>query len=209
MKSTIARTTPGLLLGALLLAAGACASSNENVETTRVTEAEAQAQARDAHMAQRRAAMQQICPLAVDGAEVDAENTTGGVALEFETDDDELVEELRQRVRRMAEMHERHQTAMSTGAMQPGEVQPVEPGATTGPPQPGMGRGMGPMMRMHQDITVPTTTRVVDVEDGARLVFEPLDLNRLDELRRQVEAHAEKMEEKGECPMTASGPTFE
>jgi len=68
------------------------------------------------------------CPMQVPGTTVTATDVEGGVALSFTTSTGDVVD-LRQRVRRMAEMHNRHH---SGGMMMGG------PGGARGPaPPPG------------------------------------------------------------------------
>jgi hypothetical protein len=54
-----------------------------------------------------------------------------------------------------------------------------------------------PMMRGQM---ISATERYEETADGGRIIFTPTDPSQLEELRKQVRAHTERME-KGECPM--------
>lgn len=101
--------------------------------------------------------------------------TADGVAIAFTTTDD--VNALRDRVRAMAERHNRMQTMHSTGGMH------------GGPPET--------RMRM-----VPSRATVDDIPGGARLVLVPIDPSQLATLRHQAEMHAGMMQ-RGQCPRMA------
>lgn len=108
-------------------------------------------------------AMDHECPMNVDGADVSAEDVDGGVALVFTTAEPDQVEELRERVRGMAEMHQRRATSGAGG----------------------MGRGM----MMHP----PSSSTVVDIEGGARLEMRADAPDDVTALRQHVRMRAERM----------------
>jgi hypothetical protein len=128
--------------------------------------------------------MSAMCPMDVPGAAVTPTDVNGGVALVFTTGAGDVAE-LRQRVRSMAEMHNRHHAG---GMMMGGR------GA-------GGGRGgmMGGGMRMPA-----ASASVEDVEGGARLVLRPRDPAQLGALREHVRMQAGRMAH-GECPMMSPG----
>lgn len=126
------------------------------------------------------------CPMMVEGASVDVENTEDGVALRFTSTNAGQVEELRNRVESMARMYERK--GEQAGSM--------------------MWHPMG-HRRADQDQkqakgptgAIPAaTTRVEEIENGARLVLTPKDRGDLDQLREHVRDHERRME-AGECWM--------
>lgn len=124
------------------------------------------------------------CPMAVEGTTAHAEDVEGGAAVVFTTTGD--VRELRQRVTRMAEMHNQDH-----------------------------GRGQGHMMHRHGDqesgkgmkgdgMMMPdSTARSEDVAGGTRLVFTPQAPADLPELRAHVGRHTEIMA-AGRCPMMSA-----
>lgn len=52
----------------------------------------------------------------------------------------------------------------------------------------------------------PSTARVEEVQDGARIIFTPQDQNDLAPLRAEVRRHAQQMA-AGDCPMMRQQPT--
>lgn len=121
--------------------------------------------------------MASMCPMQVPGARATSQDIEGGAAVIFTTTGN--VEDLRARVRRMAEMHNRMGAHAMGGGMQEG----------------GMHAGEGMMMKM-----VPSDATVVDVAGGARLELRPRDPSQLGELRAQVRTHSQQMA-SGQCPM--------
>ena len=120
-----------------------------------------------------------MCPMQVSRTHVSAVDTADGVALVFTTSGD--VAHLRQRVHKMAAMHE-HMTA---GGMRSGSgAEMTESGG---------------MMKM-----VPSSARAEDIDGGARIVLVPKNAAQLDELRVHVRTHAERMA-SGLCPMMGHG----
>lgn len=117
-----------------------------------------------------------MCPTAVEGTSARATDIAGGVAIVFTTTTGDVAE-LRRRVARMAEMHQRrHGDAPA--------------------------RGHGHHGAMNGGMMMPAASvRVEDVEGGALLAFTPLDPADLPMLRERVHRHAERMGAGGRCPM--------
>lgn len=168
-----------IIVGALAL--GSCASSKttQQPNTTQPTPAEPEAaepaaeqqpEQPDMHSGMMGGNMADMCPMAVQGTTVRAEDVEGGAAIVFTGN----ASELRQRVARMAEMHNRHH---------------------------GEGHGRGTGMAGGGMMMPPSMARSEDVEGGARLVFTPRDPAELAKLREHVRHHAERMISSGQCPM--------
>jgi hypothetical protein len=121
----------------------------------------------------------------VPGTRMSAEDTATGIALTFATTPRQS-EELRERVRTMVEMHNRHH------GMGGGEHAAHVGGS-------GTGHGGDTPHRMPP----PSRAAVEEVENGARIVVTPNDPADLNELRSTVRAHAEAMRE-GRCGTTGS-----
>lgn len=141
------------------------------------------------------------CPMQVDGTSVTAENVEGGVALSFTTTGD--VAELRRRVARMAEMHNRHASGeggMGMRAAAGGDDSPSKQEDRGGM----MGGGMrnGGMMGGGGGKTMmpPSQARAQDVEGGARIVLTPVDPAKAATLQERAGKMAKRMS-SGECPM--------
>lgn len=134
--------------------------------------------------------MAQPCPVAVPGTQVAAVDTEGGVSLVFTTSSDP--EELRRRVRAMADLHNQHHAGGGHAGMMGGGT---------------MGHG-GMMGHGGAQATMPPPARatVEDVESGARLVLTPADEADLDALRAHVHEHAAEMQRTGRCPMEMGAP---
>lgn len=120
--------------------------------------------------------MMRMCPMQVPGASVAVADVDGGVAVRYRSDQADQVEDLRGRVRRMAErhrtMHQRH--AQHDGAAEGGR-----------------------MMMMP-----PATATVEEIPQGARVVLRPQDAGDLADLRRHARKHAKRAEKmEGGCPM--------
>lgn len=127
--------------------------------------------------------MAEMCPMAVPGTTVSAQDTPSGEAVTFATSSSQ-VDELRRRVRAMADMHNSHHAG--------GEAQGMGHGAM----DHGMMRGGG----MHGGgTTMPPASRarVDDVEGGARLDVTPRDPAAVEQLRSAVRTHVEHMQKDG------------
>lgn len=140
-----------------------------------------------------RAGMMDVCPMAVPGTTVSAADTPQGEALTFVTSPGQ-VDDLRRRVRAMADMHNEHHAGAHAG-MQGGMGQ----GGTMG----GTGEGGMDGMKMPP----PSRASAEDTEGGARLTVVPEDPAQVDQLRSTVRTHAERMQQDG-CAgmMGAHGP---
>lgn len=130
-----------------------------------------------------------MCPMKVEGTTAVASEVEGGMGLSFTTTTGNVAE-LRQRVRRMAEMHNQ------PGGMMGGSDAEHQHGTQAGH-EGGMKMGGGMMMPS-------ATASAEDIEGGARLVLQPKDLAQLGALREHVRMKAQRMA-GGECPMMALG----
>lgn len=158
------------ILGATALLAGCASTSSARSEPTTGT---ATAPAHEGGMSM----MGGMCPMRVAGTTVTSAEIEGGVALAFTTTGD--VAELRQRVRRMAEMHNQHHAA--------------PPDREAGG-HDGMAMGGGGMMMP------AATASVEDLEGGSQVILRPNDPAQLEALRDHARMRADRMA-RGECPM--------
>ena len=137
------------------------------------------------------AMMTEICPMGVPGTAVATSDTASGVAMTFTTAKGE-VPELRKRVHKMGEMHNRASTtqmeARHDGVAMSGSTEASKSGECGG-----MGMAGGTMMP-------PATASVNDVNDGARLVLTATDPAQLQALREHAGACSNRMQQ-GECGM--------
>jgi len=117
-------------------------------------------------------AQAQNCPMHVQGTNVTTEDVDNGIALNFTTDSGD-VNDLRQRVQRMAEQHNQHFAGATSGQEQPsGEM------GTEGTPQGGT-EGMTGEGGMHGrmqsmsilGVIVPSAASVQYIDNGARLIL--------------------------------------
>lgn len=150
-----------------------------------------------------------MCPMMIDPAttQITTSDTDAGVQIVFTTSGD--VNDLRERVRRMAAKHEQMagmhgkamggemqgggmQDGMHGGGMQGGGMQGMHGGSMQGGEQGGM---------THMEM-VPSRATVEDVPGGARLLLVPDDPAQVAALRQHVRMHAAMMQ-KGQCPMMA------
>lgn len=149
----------GFAVGTVL--AGCASTSSARSEPT-TGAAAAPAHQHDHGNGDQAGMMAGMCPLQVPGTTVASTEVEGGIALSFTTTTGDVAE-LRQRVRRMAEMHN----------------------------QPGGGHMMmgshGGMM-MHA-----ATASAEDIEGGARLILQPKEPAQLGELREHVRMKAQRM----------------
>ena len=120
---------------------------------------------------------QMDCPMSIPGASVMAEDAPGAVSLVFTAPEPHL-NDLRDRVQRMAQKHNENQ-----GQMGPG-------------PQMGAPAGMQAASARYE----PTQT-------GARLVLTPSDGSQLESLRMTVQQHAQQMQQSRGCPTMRGQPT--
>ena len=120
--------------------------------------------------------MSVVCPMPVAGTSVAAADIEGGSALTFTTTDD--VNELRLRVRRMAELHNEPPSKHRTGDM----------GTNPG----------GEPAGQHEPMPASTAS-VEDIDSGARVTLMPKDPADLEKLRVHAREHADKIS-RGDCP---------
>lgn len=118
-----------------------------------------------------------VCPMPVPGTLVAAADIENGAVLTFTTPDD--VNELRLRVRRMADLHDEHPSRHRGREM------------ATNP--------SGEPAAEHEAMPA-SSAEVEDVEGGARVTLIPKDSADLDELRAHAREHAAKIS-RGECPL--------
>jgi len=133
--------------------------------------------------------MMAMCPMNVPGTHVSASDIADGEALAFTTTPDQ-VDELRTRVRAMADMHNQHHGVGKDGMH--------HEGMSGG----GMGAGgerMGGMM-----MPPPSRAAVEDLANGARIVVTPNSSADLQKLQSAVRMHAQHMEQHG-CGMMGHG----
>jgi hypothetical protein len=194
-------TIIGFAVGAVL--AGCASTSGARREPT-TGAAAAPAHQHDHGDGDQASMMAGMCPMQVPGTTVAATEVDGGIGLSFTTTTGD-VEELRRRVRRMAEMHNqpgRHMMMESPGAPAPGADAEHQHGAQAGAGHEGGGRGG---MMMGGGMMMPAATASVeDIEGGARLTLRPKDPAQLGALREHVRMKAQRMA-AGECPMMSLG----
>lgn len=140
----------------------------------------------------------------VPGTTAAATEVGGGISLSFTTTTGDIPE-LRQRVRRMAEMHNQpggHRMMESHGAPAPGAGAEHQHGAQAGAGHGGGGRGG--MMTGGGMMMPAATAAAEDIEGGARLILQPKDPAQLGALSEHVRMKAQRMA-AGECPMMSPG----
>lgn len=120
--------------------------------------------------------MSMVCPMPVPGTTVAAADIEGGAALTFITTGD--VNELRLRIRRMAELNNEHPPRHRDGDLRP---------------NPG-----GEPADMHEQMP-DTTATAEDLENGAQLTLVPKNPADLTLLRDHLRQHADKIN-RGDCP---------
>lgn len=131
-----------------------------------------------------------MCPMQLQDTTVTSVDVAGGVALDFKTSTGDVAE-LRQRVRRMAEMRQHH------GSMMGGH----NSGGAGAEHEHGSGAQVGPGGRHGGGMMMPTATASVeDIDAGARLVLSPQDPAQLQALREHARMLAGRMA-SGDCPM--------
>lgn len=193
-------TFSGILVVALVPSLIGCASTS-TARNEPQTAADAPSHEHESH-AHGDVSMAGICPMRVPGTGVVPADVDGGIGLSFTTSTGDVVE-LRQRVRRMAEMHNQRGGHMMMGGH--GEAEggaEHQHGAQAGATHEGAGRGgmmMGAGMMMP-----PATASVEDVEGGARVILRPKDPAELAALQEHVRMKAQRMA-GGECPMMSPG----
>jgi hypothetical protein len=146
-----------------------------------------------------------MCPMQVPGTTVAATDVEGGVALSFTTSTGD-VNDLRQRVHHMADMHDQmHGQGGMMGGMGGSPTEGAAPAEH--PHDAGAGQGACPqgMMKSGGMMMPPATASAEDIPGGARLILQPKDPAQLGALREHTHMHAERMA-KGECPMMAPQP---
>ena len=141
--------------------------------------------------------MMQMCPMQVQGTTRQAVKLDDAVAMDFTTTGD--VEELRQRVQNMAQMHEQRHAdgGMMQGGMhrQQGKMQQ---GKMHGQMTEEQRQMRQQMMQMMSDVTVDTE----EIDGGMRMKFTPMDSAQADKLYHMMQKNAQMMADQGQqCPM--------
>lgn len=143
-------------------------------------------QAENQKMTEKQEMMKKMCPMQVEGTTSQVVKLDKAVAMDFTTTGD--VAELRQRVQKMAQKHEKMH---SEGGMkgQRGENGKMMKGQMT--------EEQKQMMQMMADATVATS----QIDGGTRMTFTPKDVTKTDSLYQMMQKHSQMMDEKGQCPM--------
>jgi hypothetical protein len=177
------------ILVVMLLAAAGCASSRAAEKGPAGTGAASATGDREPNTAAD-AMTQGMCPMAVPGTSVAAQDTPQGEALTFTTSSGD-VNELRQRVRAMADMHNRHPAGRHGAGEMSGEMH-------------GTGAGSGQSMtdgemhaHQHKMMPPPARATVEDVPGGARIDLVPQESANAEQLRQAVRTQAERMRRDG------------
>ena len=169
------------LITGLALAAASCASSQSAERASGASSSAQYAGSSAGGMTM------DMCPMAVPGTTVSAQDTQAGEALTFATNSGQVAE-LRRRVRAMVDMHNRHHAGGETmGGMGHG-------GMMGGGSAPGHGQMHGDH---HVMMPPPSRASVEDVEGGARIALVPQDPAAIEQLRSAVQMHAEHMQKEG------------
>jgi hypothetical protein len=129
------------------------------------------------------------CPMLVDGVEVQYEELPGVAALAFRTTSGD-VEDLQRRVEQLARRYELRDS--ERGSM----VWQHHRHTRAAMAQQGQGGAVGAIP--------PSTAKVDNFVDGARLVLRPTEPDDLEILRERVRGHRARMK-AGECWMDANG----
>lgn len=126
------------------------------------------------------------CPMLVPDVTVASAELDGGASLTFTTTESEQVDDLRSRVRAMADhVEDRPSGGMGQGGMGQG----------------GMGHGRG----TPSSAPMPSArAQVVEVPGGARVELRAIDPAEVDALRERVREHGQAMR-AGSCPMMRGG----
>lgn len=188
----------GFAVGTVL---GGCASTSSTPSEPTTGAAAGPAHQHDAGGGEKAGMMAGMCPMQVAGTTVAATEVEGGIGLSFTTATGDVVE-LRQRVRRMVEMHNQrggHMMMGGHGKPAPGADVQHQHGAPAGHEAGGRGMMMGGAMMMPA-----ATASAEDIEGGARLLLQPKDPAQLGALREHVWMKAQRMA-AGECPMMSLG----
>lgn len=119
------------------------------------------------------------CPMLVQNAEVELEQTDDGVALEFTAKNDD-VDSIHQWAKQLAQMYEMHEGRYHM------TWRHVEPGG-----QGKMMKGQDPMASAGRMPAVKAT--VEGTETGARIVLVPKEESQLETLRQHIKGHKERM----------------
>jgi hypothetical protein len=162
----------------VLLVVAACAGQAK--QETEAKPAQAPAQPTTGRASRPMPMSMSMCPAMVPGVSISAEDAPMGATVTF-TAPPAQVEDLRARVRRMAEMHE-HMAGMR-------ERQPV-----------GGREHRGPMGGTMMTPLPPADVSVEEIEGGSRIVLAARDPADVEALRAGVRRHVERMRDGG-CPM--------
>ncbi|MGM0578844.1 MAG: hypothetical protein ACQEXJ_24185 [Myxococcota bacterium] len=121
-----------------------------------------------------------MCPMQVEGTQMRVQKLDDAVAMDFTTTGD--VAALRDRVRKMARMHDRH--------------------ADRDEMKHGGGQGhKGEMDMEMMEMMATTTAATEEIEGGMRLRLVPDDPDQIVPLHEMMNQHAGMMSEGGRCPM--------
>lgn len=174
-----------LMMGLALALAGGCASSSTSDKASAEPGPPANQATTAASAAEPRGpggVPGGICAMRLSGTQVTVEETTEGAAFVFTNA--EQTEPLQERVRKMAQMHNKHHGSDAAAAGQMAKA-------------PGHCRCK--RMQDHEQMP-PSEARAEPTAEGAKLVLSALNPEQIDELRTQMKAHAERMS-SGQCAM--------
>lgn len=225
LRNLLTLISMAVLIGATACSTSSEAESDEQAEQAEQTQtqqeqeqqeqgleqAEADEPAQTDQAADKQQMMAQMCPMQVEGTTRQLVKLDDAVAVDFTTTGD--VDELRRRVLKMAQMHEKmhgdggqmehgqmhgqmhgEQGQMEHGQMEHGQMHGQMHGEQMTEEQRQM---HGQMMQMMSDVTVETE----EIESGMRMKFTPKDPAQTDKLYQMMEKHSQMMDEKGQCPM--------
>lgn len=196
-----------LLIGLTACSTTGEAEADEQAEQAEQAQTQQQADEHAAHhpegqqagaeqMADKQQMMAQMCPMQVEGTTRQVVKLDDSVAMDFTTTGD--VEELRQRVQKMAQMHEKMHAdgGMMHGQMH-GQHGQMQHGQMHGQMTEEQRQMRQQMMQMMSDVTVETE----EIENGMRMKFTPKDAAQADKMYQMMQKHAQMMEGNGQCPM--------
>jgi TusA-related sulfurtransferase len=208
----------GVLAGALVVAGGVTVAA-QGTGTDRQRDTQRQQQQQQQQAGGDQAARNEVCPVGIQGLRAQVSEAQDGAALVFTTESQESVRELRQKLNSFVRMHEQQMQQQPRGAQagaqqrEGAQAGTQQRGAQAGTQQRGAQAGTqqregaqagtqqqrrfaDPQAMIHQG-----QVQLIEIPNGAVLLVEMENRDRLSQLRNELREDARALEQ-GRCPLS-------
>ncbi len=188
-----------LLSVVLLIGLAACTSTSQAEADDHAAHHPEDQQDEAEEPADKHKMMEQMCPMKVEDTTRQLVELDDAVAMEFTTTGD--VDELRRRVEKMAERHDKMHGGDGQMHHGPRHRRGDDGQRRRGRMHDEMSEEQRQMHRQMMQLMSDVTVVTEEIEDGMRVKFIPDDAGQVDDLYQMMEQHIQMMEDQGRCPM--------